>query len=81
MELTDWAQKQEMSQKNLLLTAEKEKIFYKEKKSFIEQIALIEKSKGELQKNLDLAIELKENKHKQLLNSILLCHRYDLDLV
>ena len=75
MELTDWAQKQEISQKNLLLTVEKEKLCVKEKKFFVEQLASSEMSKVELQKKLDLATELKENKHKQLLKSIELCHR------
>lgn len=75
MELTDWAQKQEISQKNLLLTVEKEKLYLKEKKFFVEQLASSEMSKVELQKKLDLATELKENKHKQLLKSIELCHR------
>ena len=75
MELTDWAQKQEISQKNLLLTVEKEKLYLKEKKFFVEQLASSEMSKVELQKKLDQATELKENKHKQLLKSIELCHR------
>ena len=75
MELTDWAQKQEISQKNLLLIVEKEKLYLKEKKFFVEQLASSEMSKVELQKKLDQATELKENKHKQLLKSIELCHR------
>ena len=75
-ELTDGAQRQETAQKNLILATDKERIHRKEKKSLLEQLALCEKSKMELQKKLDIEITLRENKHKQLLSTIRLCHGY-----
>ena len=68
--MTDSAQRQETIQKNLVSALEREK---KNKKEYIlmsQQSESTEKNKIDMQAKLDFEILLKENKHKQLLDSI-----------
>lgn len=48
----------------------------KEFSSHNEILEISEKSKKEIQAQLAFEIQLKENKHKQLLKSIMLTHKY-----
>jgi hypothetical protein len=75
-ELTDSAQRQETIQKNLVAGLEREKKMKKEFASVTETYENSEKSKKELQTQLAFEIQLKEAKHKQLLKSIMLTHKY-----
>ena len=75
-ELTDSAQRQETIQKNLINGLEREKKMKKEFSSHNEILENSEKSKKEIQEKLAFEIQLKENKHKQLLKSIMLTHKY-----
>ena len=75
-ELTDSAQRQETIQRNLVTGLEREKKMKKEFASVTENYENSEKSKKELQTQLAFEIQLKEIKHKQLLRSIMLTHKY-----
>ena len=75
-ELTDSAQRQETFQRNLVTGLEREKKMKKEFASVTETYENSEKSKKELQTQLASEIQLKEAKHKQLLKSIMLTHKY-----
>lgn len=79
-ELTDSAQKQETIQKNLIAGLEREKKMKKEFSSHNEILEISEKSKKEIQTQLAFEIQLKENKHKQLLKSVMLTHKYVITL-
>ena len=74
-ELTDSAQRQETIQRNLVAGLEREKKIKKELLSHTETSEISEKSKKEIQTQLAFEIQLKENKHKQLLKSIMLTHK------
>ena len=73
--MTDSAQRQETIQKNLVSALEREKKNKKDYISMSEQSESTEKNKCEMQAKLDFEILLKENKHKQLLESISLIQK------
>ena len=77
-ELTDGAQRHETTQKTLQSALERDKIHKKEIKALSEQLEGAEKVRIEMQKKIELESTMRENKHKQLLDSINLSQRSDI---
>jgi predicted nucleic acid-binding Zn-ribbon protein len=74
-ELTNGAQRQETIQNELISALEREKKLKNENISLLEKMKKNEKEYAEIKKQVEIQVMLKDNKHNQLLNTIIIVHR------